>query len=465
MTSRRIVAACLAAGGVAAAPAGLCGSGGEAGAGCPMRDYLEIRDEAFGFNLVERLDVGGVDAHILRLVSQTWRGRDWEHRLALLLPEPARRTPDGALLVLAGGRNRPADLGAPDPEDPRFARYAQLAERAGLLVAVLQQVPNQPLLDGLVEDALIARTFERFLDEGDPDWPLLLPMTKSAVRAMDAVQRYAREAMNLEIGRFVVTGNSKRGWTSYLAAAMDPRVRGVAPVAIDLLNLPLQMERQRMSYGRYSERIHDYTERHLMERLRSEAGQALARIVDPYAYLDRLALPILVILGTNDPYWTVDAANLYFPELPGPRYLHYGPNTGHAMGPAAAPTLLAFLESVLGDRPMPGLRWNLGEDGALDVWWDTAPASVSLWTARAEGRDFREARWRGEPLRIEGNRVLARPAEPETGYLAYFVQAEFPGAAPDSAATLSTPITVRPRAFPFAADGTPRPARAKPDAP
>ncbi|MCP5457278.1 MAG: alpha/beta hydrolase [Thermotogae bacterium] len=37
----------------------------------------------------------------------------------------------------------------------------------------------------------------------------------------------------------------------------------------------------------------------------------------------------LIVVGTNDPYWPIDSANLYIKELPGCSSMVYAPNAGH----------------------------------------------------------------------------------------------------------------------------------------
>jgi len=87
------------------------------------------------------------------------------------------------------------------------------------------------------EDAIIAYTFDKFLKTQDPTWPLLLPMVKSAVRAMDtprtSYQDHRRQGPDQD---FVVTGGSKRGWI--LADRRCRQARpGHRPIVIDVLNM------------------------------------------------------------------------------------------------------------------------------------------------------------------------------------------------------------------------------------
>ena len=175
-------------------------------------------------------------------------------------------------------------------------------------VAFLYGVPNQPLLDGKHEDALIAETFVRYLDTKDPSWPLLFPMVKSLTRAMDALQQFARQEWKIEVTHFVVSGGSKRGWTAWLSAAVDPRVKALVPCVFDTLNMQAQLSHQLQSYGKYSEMIVDYTKRSLVPVPNTEDARKLWMMVDPWFYRDRLKQPKMIVNGSNDPYWTQDCA-------------------------------------------------------------------------------------------------------------------------------------------------------------
>ncbi|MBU6401487.1 MAG: hypothetical protein KGS61_14315, partial [Verrucomicrobia bacterium] len=210
--------------------------------------YVRRPDASYNWKVTDQKVVEGFTVAHLELVSQTWRGQFWSHHLQLVRP-PTVRNPDIALLFITGDGEGDRDLGM----------VRTLAERAGAIAAVLTKVPNQPLYHGRKEDALIAYTFDQYLKTGDATWPLLFPMVKSAVRAMDTVQTFAEREFHQSIKHFVVTGASKRGWTTWLTGAADRRVVAIAPIVIDMLNMKAQARWAEKVYGRQSEQIQDYT--------------------------------------------------------------------------------------------------------------------------------------------------------------------------------------------------------------
>jgi PhoPQ-activated pathogenicity-related protein len=343
-------------------------------------------------------------------------------------------TPGTMLLVVTGG-------GAGD------SLYARMARQAAVPVAVLYQVPNQPLLDGKSEDDLIAETFVRFLATGEPDWPLLLPMTKSVVKAMDALQAFAAQRLDMKVDGFVVTGASKRGWTSWLAAAADPRVRGVAPLVIDMLNIPAQMEHQLASWGSYSEMLQPYTAPGLPNFISSTAGRQLLSIVDPYAYRGQLTMPKLIVLGTNDRYWTLDAMNLYWDELSQPKHALYAPNTGHGLSSRGHwfDSLACFVHQVAAGEALPELEWRYTHAADRLEIAVSSPRPVEgawLWFASAPTRDFRDAHWEAQPLSPDSATLQGAAPLSAMQFTAAFVEAHYRLGERDC--YFSTPVRIEP---------------------
>lgn len=366
--------------------------------------YVASPDPSYEWHEVSSGQIGSTHYSELILTSHTWRGIPWKHQLIIFRPQHVDLAAKQAFLFIHGGRWRPeyeSGLG----ELPRAARiFTRLANTLHAPVAILRQVPFQPLFDRR-EDALIAYTFDHYLKTGEEDWPLLLPMVKSASRGMDAVQEFAREHWQLQIEKFTVAGASKRGWTSWLTAAVDPRVASVAPMVIDMLNLPAQVALQRETFGELSEEVRDYTEIDLPARIDSDLGRKLLEMVDPWNYRESLTLPKLIVLATNDRYWPLDALKLYWNGLTGPKNVLYVPNQGH--GVADIDRLIGSLSalhrySVRGE-PLPSIGWtfNSGEDRViqLTVETDRRPRRVMAWTATSKSRDFRESRWSARACR------------------------------------------------------------------
>ena len=361
-----------------------------------LAQYVAQPDASYRWKIVQSGKLHSAEYVEVILTSQTWRGFEWKHQLFLLRPKQMDNSGQ-ALLYIDGGRwNDTYESGLTDL--PREAAvFARLAESIHAPVVVVRQVPFQPLFDRR-EDALIAYTFDRYLESGESDWPLLLPMVKAAARAMDTAHAVALDRWNVNIARFTVAGASKRGWTSWLTAATDPRVTSVAPMVIDMLNIRAQIQLQHDTFGELSEQIRDYQDIDLPGRIGSDRGRELLEMVDPYQYRASLTQPKLILLGTNDRYWPLDALGVYWDALKEPKRVLYVPNQGHGMRDLqrVIGALSALHRYSARGEPLPALSWTFNSSPrALEVSVQAGrkPARVTVWRASSATRDFREAHW------------------------------------------------------------------------
>jgi len=414
-----------------------------------LADYVARPDESFEWREVASGRIGSAEYVEYLMTSQTWLGIVWKHQLFVLRPKNMPPDARQALLFIHSGRWKPEyeDEGRKAQLPSQASIFVRLAEEIGAPVGVLRQVPFQPLFNRR-EDALIAYSFEQYLQTGERDWPLLLPMVKSAVRAMDVMQRTARDRWNAPIDYFTVAGASKRGWTAWLTAATDPRVMAVVPMVIDLLNIPAQMDHQRSTWGDLSEQIQDYAALDLPSKLRTPRGEVLLSMVDPFSYRERLDKPKLILLSTNDRYWPLDALNLYWRELPGPKHVLYIPNQGHELrdikrvigGVSAAHRYAAA------GRPLPQTSWFFSvapEAVAIRVEADRPVQRVLIWSAKSPTLDFREAHWTSR--KCPGSDYVhscSAPRAPQ-GYTATYAETWFGGKDEPSFSTTTTICIVR----------------------
>jgi PhoPQ-activated pathogenicity-related protein len=396
-----------------------------------LASYVAKPDTSFGWREVASGTLGDAEYAEYVLTSQTWRGIPWKHQLFVLRPANMTRDQRQGLLFIHGGRWKPEYDGerkeAALPGEALL--FVRLAEKIGAPVAIVRQVPFEPMFDRK-EDALIAYTFDQYLKTGEEDWPLLLPMVKGAVRAMDAVQSIAKERWQVSLDAFTVSGASKRGWTAWLTAATDKRVMAVVPLVIDVLNMTAQMAHQRATWGNVSEEIRDYAALDLPSRLESPRGAELLSKVDPFSYRRQLTQPKLILLSTNDRYWPLDALNLYWSELPEPKRVLYVPNQGHGLqdlGRVIGAVTAAHRYAAAG-RTLPKTTWSFSvqpDTLGIQVNADRAVDRVLVWTARSPTKDFRNAHWTSRECAKASEGYACSAERAPTGYTAAFAETSF----------------------------------------
>jgi PhoPQ-activated pathogenicity-related protein len=423
--------------------------------------YVAKPDATYSWKVVRTVEGNPLTQFVVDLKSQTWRTADevdrpiWQHWLTVV--KPAKPTSKLAFLRITGGAN------GGEPPQSAEAATIRLAEVTNSVVAELKMVPNQPQVlhqDGVrrSEDDFIAYTWDQFIKTGDETWPARLPMVKSAVRAMDCVQELlaSDQGGRVAIEKFVVSGGSKRGWTTWCAAAVDKRVAAAIPIVIDVINVPACSRHHIAAYGFYAQAIGDYVRHNIKSRIDHPRTKLLYEIEDPYSYRDRLTMPKFVVNAAGDQYFPPDSSQFYYADLQGEKYLRYVPNADHSLRDSdAMESVIAFYQSVLAGTQRPKYSWTFENDGSIRVTSETPPKAVTLWQAtNPKARDFRVLSigkaYQGQSLSDQGTKTfVARIEPPAAGWTAFFVELTY-DIGQSFPLKLSTAVRILPDTLPYA---------------
>jgi PhoPQ-activated pathogenicity-related protein len=442
----------------------LCGSTARAQETALDR-YIAKPDSSYAWKQMTTMSGQGYKATVIELTSQTWRSASevdrpvWRHWLIVVKPEQI--THDTALLFIGGGSNKdPMPTSAPE-------RLVHFALESQSVVAELRMVPNQPLTfadspdQHRVEDDLVAYSRVRQMQSGDDNWLVRLAMVKSGVRALDAIQEFmASEAGGrVRVRDFVVSGGSKRGWTTWLVAAVDRRVRAIMPVVIDALNSEQITRHQFEAYGFFSQALEDYVRHKIFpDKIGTPEYQHILAIEDPFNYLKRerlRAMPKYMVNASGDQFFLPDNSQFYYSRIEGEKYLRYVPNAKHNMeGTDAAESLLSFYTAVLNNVRRPQFAWKKEKDGALTVTVKDKPSEVNLWQAtNPDARDFRvdtigKAYTRTTLKEERAGVYVGRVEKPARGYTAFFVELVYASGG-KTPFKFTTEVSVVPDVLPF----------------
>lgn len=390
----------------------------------PLDDYVNAPDPSFKWSYTgHSFDGLTYTGYVYNMTSQQWltsaesdRSVWWHHLVVIIPKEVDPDYEDKAFLYITGGdNNNPNSF--PDATDEDVFVTSTICVAAKLPGAVLFQVPNQPITfandpwnrGGRSEDAAIALTWWQYIqDPSRPDVVLELPMTKSATKALDAMQQILPKYTigGKAVTKFAVGGASKRGWTTWLASAVDSRVAVAIPIVLDALHVSAFFERQWTFYGAWTFALYDYYHCNItILAATSPNWKSLMALVDPYYYLSRLQKTArLVVNAVGDEFQMPDDWRSWM-KAPaydaGIRTQIMIKNAEHSLAtgvPEVLTSVAAFAEGYLGNKKaIPMFSWNISADGTITVETSEPPAHVDVSVADSPGgvsqgrRDFRWA--------------------------------------------------------------------------
>lgn len=347
----------------------------------PLTDYVHTFDGFYSWNVSETILYGDeYVAYNLYVTSQKWLTYDetsspiWTHWAQVIVPNNMLPDSDMAFLYIDGGSVKDFD----NPPTDVYDIVSSVAVSTGTIGIDLMQIPNQPIYftgdpdNGRSEDAMIAYTWSHFVNNtNEPDWLARCPMTKGAIKTMDAVQEFVKTLPGVpDVKRFGVAGASKRGWTTWMVGAMqDPRVVGIVPIVAPIGNIVPQINEMWQSYGNWSFALIDYIDMNLMGWLNLPRFQEMLDIIDPLAYPIAMEhVPKHVVVASMDEFFMPDSARYYWDDLKGYKSLEIVPNADHSLAGHAFSVLASveqFYMAIYYNQTeiLPQYDWDISPDG------------------------------------------------------------------------------------------------------
>lgn len=273
-------------------------------------------------------------------------------------------------------------------------------------------------------------------------------MTKSAVRSMDLVQEFMQK-QNISIENFILMGGSKRAWVTYLAAAVDKRVKSIIPVVIPILNTELVFPHIYKSLCEWPKAMQAYKDMKIFERMGTPEFKTLVRNTDPFHFLDRITVPKFVIAATGDQWFPCDTSSFFYPYLKGEKHLWYIPNSNHDLHGKeldVAKNVLAFYTRMIKNLPRPEYSWEYFTNGTLLVKSGAVkPKLVLLWQAtNPNARNFMVETigkvWKSSEVKELNGVWRATITPPAKGWTAFNMELHYEGDPYDMLVSTSTYI-------------------------
>jgi PhoPQ-activated pathogenicity-related protein len=357
----------------------------------PLDTYLKKADPNYKwFDTQHRVKMlSGATGYVLNVTSQQWldtskaigpNGAIWTHQVLVIVPKTVKVV-DHAMIYITGNCNE--NPGWPKATDEEPLVMDRVLSETGSIGVVLYQIPNchivypsDPTQAKRSEDAMIAWAWNQYLKTRDPEWLPRLPMAKAAMQAMRAVQEFTSQQKMAEIDGWLVSGASKRGWTTWMVGAANcpscPKIKAIAPIVPIVPNLKVNVHHMWRAFGGLSFAFSDYVDANITRFFDDPGFADMMQIVDPVNYLERLArLPKFVLVSSDDEFMMFEWTKSWWDMFTGEKHLMIANNAEHSMATGILELLGSlgnFANSIFRNGTRPEFSWDLDlQNGVITV--------------------------------------------------------------------------------------------------
>ncbi|CNH91121.1 phop/Q-regulated protein PqaA [Yersinia kristensenii] len=434
----------------------------------------KLSSEPLIYNLLSQEDLPGLEWRRYQLTSQQWAPENlvspaaWQHEVEIFIPSDSTST-QGLVVINNGINHATSTVPASGPTDFSIDSLKNIARETNTVVISISTIPNQYLeyqQDGVPrkEDYSVARSWTLFMDapESRSTLPLHVPMAAAVSQVMTLAQQALPEKA---LDSFIVTGLSKRGWTTWLTSLADTRVVAMVPFVIDLLDTRAALEHMYKSYGgNWPIAFAPYYQDEIDKKLETVGFSKLMQIIDPMQYMgteyqSRLSIPKYIINASGDDFYVPDNTDFYYDKLPGEKVLRVAPNSSHyGIKAFSEQSLIPLVNRLRQSTALPQVDVSIGmkeKVQTMKVTLSETPNKVLLWAAaNNDARDFRYAcdvRYAEFPLAVTPeNTIEIAFITPASGWQATFIEATF-----SDGFVATTPVYILPKeSFPTSAPPT-----------
>jgi len=303
---------------------------------------------------------------------------------------------------------------------------------------------NDPTHQHRYEDEIKAYTWIDFMTTGakEPERIMELPVAKSVVRGMDVVSAFTARLPSGQVTQFGVYGHSKLGMATWMAGAVDSRVKAIAPTAM-LMGLESLVPKHNPAL--LQQKRNPYEQMQFWRGTREI--EKLYKIISPLNWMDKITVPKLVIMDTNDEWMdnTIPEVAKWWPELPEPKGLLFVKATHSTATVVTMPSAASFFRGTFQSTPMPRISYSFNQSSgkmlvrqrsgdvpsSVDVYYasscngdfptpsflDSQWEGASVWKASAPGSlraynaaDMAEEQWTADLFSLKSPQALAQLA-------------------------------------------------------
>jgi len=330
-----------------------------------------------------------INVTVVSFHSIDWMGNKWYHRGVIF--QPVGRKSEYAAIVFGG-------MGG-EPESFLEEFGLKAAAEAGIPVFIVTDVPFMPQFGIKDEEELLTFSLEKYFETGDIRWPLPYPMAAAYMRAATLLNYL----LNSHPTKFILSGGSKRGWASCIAAAADPRVVAIAPRSFAGFDLEALIDTHLEVYGELKGSLKSLYTSRLIEKINTSLWDDFVKYYDPINVMKRKDLRVMLLVGTNDALNPLSIEGTYQETYPGKLYVAYVPSASHTSLHSSIEAEIAwrmFLKHIVLGEPIPEVTSidTLSSNGKIDfsVKIDDNGAAIDrieLWYAYSKTKDFTQVKW------------------------------------------------------------------------